>query len=375
MRAQKREVTGSVQATALAMAVALISCGSVAHTTPASPNAGPFILVSADDVPTGVVEFTALDWDGGNNQGGFGPIRVCPEHGAGSCVQPIYAPDGTRALLGDVIVDATGATVQAVATSTGSGYHYGLGMLRWADDSRHLCAVGSPMYSSPASAPGGPSIVGPWVGAPNALYLVAADGSGRQVTTFPVGGTNDITTVLSCSLSADASLTLTQILPGGTDAVLRLSSLSSGTTLAERKLTLARDDVSTAASDLVASTDGTRLARTQADYTRQSQVTDVAHGDALGGPIPGRIHLFSADGARMLVSSPQGVSLLAVADHRVIWHSDQPFCGAVARPTPGSAQVAVCVGSGGSAGVWLVGTDGSARHLADGGLASADAGP
>ena len=361
---------------AVSVSLALVACGNTLPSElpsfgPAATSGGPYILVYR---PTDRIHiaFTAYDWNG-VDRGEFGPVQICPSAGLGACHSLQFAPDGSRALDVGEVVGPTGASLGDLPQIKGHGYTYVLGGWTWADDSRNLCAVGTPLYSSPPAFPGGPAVGGTWPGTPNKLYVAMPNGPFREVATLDVGGSNDITTVLSCSMAADAALTLTQILPGGSDAVVRLSRLSSGSTVSQRRITLTQEQAASISTTVVASPDGRFVAISPADYNGTGTVLDLTSARSVAPAIPGRLHGFSYDGSRLVVSAPTGIRVVSIPDGKEVWTSTGSFCGLAQRPDAAHPDLAVCVGR--NYEVWIVSARGTARHITDGGLAGVDAGP
>ncbi|MBJ7609597.1 MAG: hypothetical protein JF887_09255 [Candidatus Dormibacteraeota bacterium] len=362
------------------MSVALAACGTLPQSSfvakPVPTSGGPYLLVGRL-VNRVYIAFDGFDWRG-TRRGTFGPVQICPSQGVGPCRSLQFAPDGSRALDLEQVIGPSGETLGTLPQINNTGYSYSLGEWVWADDSRHLCAVGNPHYSSPPANPGGPGLVGPglvgpWPGAPTRLYVATAGGSYREVAPLDVGGSNDITTILACSTAADQALTLTQILPGGSEAVVRLSQLSTGATLLDRRITLSEVQAASVRSSFVASPDGRFMAISPIDYNGVTTVLDLSSAQVPSRLIPGRVHGFSYDDSRVVVSGPTGVRVVTVSNGSSVWKSGQSFCGFAERPDAAHSDQAVCVGA--SFDVWVVPAQGSPQHVATGGLAGLDVGP
>jgi hypothetical protein len=98
-----------------------------------------------------------------------------------------------------------------------------------------------------------------------------------------------------------------------------------------------------------------------------SAVIDVLTGIPMGPPLPGHVRLFSADGARAVLTRGgagdgcAGAEVVDVHTGKVLWRTDVIAEGAKSRPDAVHADLAISLRD---RTVWIVGSHGAPHILA-----------
>ena len=342
--------------------------GSLHRTAPPDSD-GPYLLYSvAGDPDDGSLRM--MDWSG-IERGAFAPLQTGGGGRGRPRFSPRFAPDGTRALLLNDVVNAAGIHLGNVGAVLGEdvGEQTVLADFRWSDDSRTLSSIGVARIISRPTGTSSPGSITPTQVAmplaPATLFLTTPGGKPRRIATLAEGGTTqNLSSVLACSPSRGTALTSTFLLPGPSHLVLQLVRLADGSVAASRTLTSGAGRTNSLRQDYVATPDGTLLAQNGAD---RSTIVDLRTGVPAGPELPGRVRLLSADGSRAVltpggaVNGSEGAMIVEVSSGHVLWRTSIIAEGAKARPDPSEPDIALGLRDG---VIWLIPSGGNARVLA-----------
>ncbi len=293
----------------------------------------------------------ALDWNG---------TLVGTLYTTGPAAQ---APDGTRLFVGTGYVDQAGTVLApALGPKGGPGF---------ADDSRHVCAMGT----APGSVPSGN-------GEPAWLFTGQLGSVLHRVAQFGTYGGQSGPRIVACSYQNDRGAIVQEVIAWTSE--VRVFALSTGLLLYQHQYPSGQVD-----SLLVASHDGRYLA----EQTMTTDAQGRVYGDTLirrtsDGTVVARLagqHVvaFSWDGSRVITMPAHGsvdnreVRLVDWQHGQVLWRLAEPagiapdlaYVSTLARPGGMDFMVGVAADGTGRSPVdqlWLVHANGTATVVAKG---------
>lgn len=308
---------------------------------------------STPEDATRTYRMVALDWNG---------TLVGTLYTTGPAGQ---APDGTRLASGTGYLDQAGTVVgTAPGTKGGPGF---------ADDSRHVCGMGTATGSTPSGN-----------GEPAWLFTGQLGSVLHRVAQFGTYGGQSGPEILACSYQNDRAVVVEDVIAWTSE--VRVIALSTGAVLFRHQYPSGQ-----VASSVVASHDGRFLAEATMSTDAQGHqvsgetiIRRTSDGAVVGRLAGQAVRAFSWDGSRVITMPGLGsadtheVRLVDWQQNgRILWRLAEPagvapgYAYVSALPRPGGTDFMVGVaadGSGQSAvdQLWLVRADGAATAVAKG---------
>ena len=274
------------------------------------------------------------------------------------------SPDGSRFLRATTAISAEDWLGHPIGALDVDPNVYGLAM--WADDGRHLCAVGAPAGSGPDAGKG---LL--WIGAPGE--------KGRIVGA--VGKAGSQPAVAACSLKNDRAVVASGLFPHwppGTTRYLitdeiQIVKLSTGSIEYQHQYPLgylAGQGDPGAAPDwvVVAASPDAHYVAESGVFNGTTAIREMPSGNVVSS-LHGSVRGFSWDSSRIVVSLWNGGSdyeaeLIRWADDQVLWRRAALAALMLAKPDSGDVMIGLTGAAGGAPELVVVNGAGAATTIA-----------